>query len=104
MLGNNLNFDISWEIDAALTEKEQEELENNIDLFRLNEVYQYHKEEIRLMLKRREMVASKKYVSAVKEMVGEEDLEEILWGTTMNPEKFGEKIMAKVKYDAVVRN
>ena len=84
LLGKDNNFDVSWELDPFISADTREKIENNIQMFRLNEVYQYHKEELRLVLKRRQMLSSRRYVEEVKKLVEEEDLDEILLGI---PEK-----------------
>lgn len=104
ILGNNDNFGISWNIDLFVTEEQKEMIENNIEMFHLNEVYQYHKEDIRMILKRRHLLSSKKYISEVKKLVDIDDLEMILMGTSMKTEKFKDEVLAKMKYDAVKKN
>ncbi|MEE1417701.1 MAG: hypothetical protein U0K73_10685 [Lachnospiraceae bacterium] len=68
------------------------------------EAYQYHKEELRLILKRWQMMSSRRYVEEVKKLVEEEDLDEILLGIPEKPDNFGKRILAKAKYDVVKRN
>lgn len=104
LLGKDNNFDVSWELDPFISADTREKIENNIQMFRLNEVYQYHKEELRLVLKRRQMLSSRRYVEEVKKLVGEEDLDEILLGIPEKPENLDKRILAKAKYDVVKRN
>ena len=104
LLGKDNNFDASWELDPFISADTREKIENNIQMFRLNEVYQYHKEELRLVLKRRQMLSSRRYVEEVKKLVGEEDLDEILLGIPEKPENLGKRILAKAKHDVVKRN
>ena len=104
LLGKDNNFDASWELDPFISADAREKIENNIQMFRLNEVYQYHKEELRLVLKRRQMLSSRRYVEEAKKLVGEEDLDEILLGIPEKPENLGKRILAKAKYDVVKRN
>lgn len=104
ILGNNDNFDISWHIDSFVSEEQKEMIENNIKMFHLNEVYQYHKEDVRMILKRRHLLSSEKYISEVKKLVDIDDVEMVLMGTSMKPERFKDEVLAKMKYDAVKKN
>lgn len=104
ILGNNDNFDISWDIDSFVSEEQKEMIENNIKMFHLNEVYQYHKEDVRMILKRRHLLSSEKYISEVKKLVDIDDVEMVLMGTSMKPERFKDEVLAKMKYDAVKKN
>lgn len=104
ILGNNCNFDISWDVDLFVPEEQKEMIENNIEMFHLNEVYQYHKEDVRIILKRRHLLSSPKYISEVKKLVDIDDVETILLGTSMKTEKLKDEVLAKMKYDAVKRN
>lgn len=103
-MGNNDNFDISWHIDSFVSEEQKEMIENNIKMFHLNEVYQYHKEDVRMILKRRHLLSSEKYISEVKKLVDIDDVEMVLMGTSMKPERFKDEVLAKMKYDAVKKN
>lgn len=72
--------------------------------FRYFHALPYHKEDVRMILKRRHLLSSEKYISEVKKLVDIDDVEMVLMGTSMKPERFKDEVLAKMKYDAVKKN
>lgn len=52
MTGDSDKFDVAWSIDPLLTNRDKTLIQNNIELFRLNEMYSQQKFELKNTLKR----------------------------------------------------
>lgn len=68
MIGADENFELSWEIDASASPELAEKIRNNLSLFKLNEVYQYHKTDVKDLL-RKKYLYSGAYGRKLEEML-----------------------------------
>lgn len=101
LIGNNSNFKL--EMIANKSSKNQEEIENSIELFRLKQLYQHHKEYVRELLYKKYAYCST-YKEQLEELFGEMKLDEyeinlFLYGNSLKINELGKRPLSKLAYD-----
>lgn len=107
--GASLDFDAEWKISSAAESSKKQKIENNMDVFKLNELYKGHKREIQLILWKKAVCSNKAYQESLKSMVksirgGSLEMEHFLYGMDLSERKFGEQPHAKMVHDIVKYN
>lgn len=108
--GASQEFEVKWEIsDGNDQSKRKQKIANNIDVFKLNELYEGHKSEIQLILWKKAVYSNKVYQNSIKRMLnvisgGKLEMENFLFGIDLSKQKFGEQPHAKMIYDIVKYN
>lgn len=107
--GRNMKFNLEWKIQPGQPRDIEERIRNNIEMFRLNEIYQYHKEDIKEILWKRFNISGAygRYLSRLLTkglVMSEEEQNRILYGTSLSEENFGKELLAKMTYDVVKHN
>lgn len=93
-----------WEIQPSVDPNDREQMENNLHIFRLNKIYDYHRRDIQKTLRRRYLRESLGYRKSIDRLLSVPD-DPILWyGVSLEPSKFQEEILSKVIYDTVFHN
>ena len=110
MIGLNDNMDMFWEYDSNLSIDKQIKARNAIEMFRLNETYNYHKSDIRILL-RKMYKYSKAYINCVDDLMNDKStdanfrltVKEYI-GVSLLPENFQNEVLSKAFYDVVFYN
>lgn len=106
MSGINDHFTFNWEIQESAPEDKKEQIQQNLDMFSLNEIYQFHKQDIQNILRRRHL-RSKLLADRQDALLGDfrlpaEDVNRLFYGTSLNKDKFHKELLGKMVYDVVV--
>ena len=106
MSGINDHFTFNWEIQESAPEDKKEHIRQNLDMFSLNEVYQFHKQDIQDIL-RKSHLRSKMLADRQNALLGDfrlpvEDVNRLFYGTSLNKDKFHKELLGKMVYDVVV--
>jgi len=106
LTGNNTIFDLDLIVNSADCNKI--DLENNIELFRLEKIYQSHKEYVRELLYKKH-AWSNTYNHLLNQLFLEMELDPFeinlfLYGNSLKPEDFSKRPLSKLAYDIVNKN
>lgn len=110
MKGASQEFDVKWEIrDGNDKSEKKQKIANNIDVFKLNELYEGHKGEIQLILWKKAIYSNKVYQDSIENTIeliskGERQAEKFVYGIELSERKFGEQPHAKMIHDIVKYN
>ena len=91
---------------ASVSPELAEKIRNNLSLFKLNEVYQYHKTDVKDLL-RKKYLYSGAYGRKLEEMMHglpgmtEEEKNRLRYGTSLKRENFRKELLGKMTYDVV---
>lgn len=106
MLGLNDHFTFNWEIRKYVSEDKKALIRHNLDMFHLNEVYQLHEKDIQDILRRRhlrsKMLADRQDALLGNFRLSAEDINRLVYGTTLNKNNFHKELLGKMVYDIVV--
>ena len=108
--GSSLDFDVEWNInDCTDKRKKKQKMANNIDVFKLNDLYKEHKREIRSILWKKAICSNKAYQNSLNSIIkslsgGEMKIEDFLYGMNISERKFSEQPHSKMIYDIVKYN
>lgn len=105
MIGLNDNFTLKWEIQQYTSDLKANKIQKNIMLFQLDKVYQYHKQDVRILLKKR-YLHSQNYFDKIDQLLGGTSLSEeekncLIYGTSLNKNNFHKEMLGKMTYDVV---
>lgn len=109
MVGIDPVTDIKWRVNKLPKKgdgiQKYQKIENAIELFKLNEVYKEHVDEIQLALKQRNDY-SRNYRKVVNSLVGISNMinPKLLYGVSFDEEKYQDELMSKAIDDVVWRN
>lgn len=93
-----------WELQPSADLDDREQIENNLRIFRLNEIYGYHRRDIQRTLRCRYLRRSLGYRKSIDRLLSVPD-DPILWyGISLEPSKFQEEMLSKAIYDTVYYN
>lgn len=104
------NFDIRWQDykdnDAlSVSNLQKINMNNNIEIFRLNEIYTAEKEIIKDVLFKRYAYRNEGYTTSLKHLLGNNlRLNKIIYGVSMEPELFKDELFSHMIYDIVYHN
>lgn len=106
MLGINDHFTFNWEIQKYVPGNKKEQIQQNLDMFSLNEVYQFHKQDIQDILRKRHL-RSKLLADRQDALLGDfrlpaEDVNRLFYGASLNKDTFHKELLGKMVYDVVV--
>lgn len=113
MLGNSDEFDILWDTSYTKNQAKRVKMEENIALFQLNELYAAHKQEIKLILRKRATFSSETYLHSICNMTNNvnknlyellEDVYESLFGEYLTEDNYTRLIHAKMTHDILLHN
>lgn len=111
MLGNSDEFDILWDTSYAKNQAKKVKMEENIALFQLNKLYAAHKQEIKLILKKKAKFSGKTYLQSIHDMTNttntinvDEDMYKLLFGDYLTEDNYTMLIHAKMKHDILLHN
>jgi hypothetical protein len=107
LLGFNGRFDIHWNIPSYVPVDKADKIRENLKLFHLNDVYQYHKPDIQRLLQKHYLY-SKSYFQKVNKLLmrlplSEEEKNYLLYGTSLNKDQFHKELLGKMTYDIIMR-
>lgn len=107
LIGINDHFTFNWEIGKYVSDDRKSQIQQNLDMFSLNEVYQFHKQDILDILRKRHL-RSKLLADRQDALLGDfrlsaEDVNRLFYGASLNKNKFHKELLGKMVYD-VVRN
>lgn len=95
---------MQWEIQPSADAATKNLLENNLNVFRLNEVYDYHRRDVQRALQRRYRKESIGYFWSLKRLPLDLDDPWLWYGVSLEPSKFQEELLSKMIYDTVLYN
>ena len=103
IVGMNDHFTFGWEIQADASEDKKLKIQQNLDMFYLNDVYQFHKQDIQDILRKR-YLRSNVLIEKQNELLGSlrlsaEDVNRMVYGTTLSRERFHKELLGKMTYD-----
>ncbi|OMD78148.1 hypothetical protein [Paenibacillus odorifer] len=106
LIGDNSFFDI--DLIATGTGSGSVHIKNGIELFKLRQVYQSHKDYVRELLYKKNTYG-KSYRTDLKNLLSELDLSDkemnlFQYGFTMEQDDFGKRPLSKLAYDIIYRN
>lgn len=105
MIGINDHFTFGWDIQPYAPEDKKAQMRQNLQLFCLNDVYQFHKQDIQNVLRRRclrsKLLAEKQDALLGDLRLSAEDVNRLVYGTTLNKERFHQELLGKMVYDVV---
>lgn len=102
LIGRDLVQEMRWEIQPSAGPELRERIETNLRVFQLDASYDYHRRDIRLALRRRYAARSK---SASLRRLGQELQDPLLlYGVSLDPDRFREEFLSKAIYDALCEN
>ncbi|MEC0093211.1 hypothetical protein [Paenibacillus macquariensis] len=101
LIGNNSNFELG--ITADKSSESIEEIESSIELFRLNQLYQHHKEYVRELLYKKYAYSST-YKEQLEELFSEMKLDRFeinlfLYGNNLKIDELGRRPLSKLAFD-----
>lgn len=101
MYGYSKKFRLKWTTVDSSNNKDK--INNNIDVFRLNEIYEFHKPIFAKILRIKQDVLNNKnkYIQQIIPCI---ENEELLYGTSFKEENFQNEQFAKAIYDIVNKN
>lgn len=105
LVGNNDEFTLKLKNDAPQGSSDFEVTENTIRFFRLEEIYQSHKQFVRELLHKKHAY-NETYLRQLQDIfqkagVGMAGANLILYGSEMDKDRIGERILGKLTYDIV---
>lgn len=105
MIGLNDHFTLKWEIQQYTSDAKANKIQKNITQFKLDEVYQYHKQDVKILLKKRYLY-SKNYFDKINQFLegiylSEDEKNCLVYGTSLNRNKFHKEMLGKMTYDVV---
>ena len=103
--GESSNFEYKWMIKNGVDKAKKIKIEENIKLFSLNELYSDHKAIIKDVL-RKKYYFDERFMEDYRKRLNissEDDINYSIYGCSLNPEKFKDEVLSKMKYD-IVRN
>lgn len=107
MIGLSDNMDMKWETSLQADSDIRKLIQNNIDLFCLNETYEFHKKDIQIALYKR-FKYSKHYSSVLSKLLGTGQhyfsYEKLIYGVSLDKRKFQEEPLSKAIFDAIFKN
>lgn len=93
-----------WEIQPSACPDDKDHIENNLRVFRLNEIYDYHRRDIQQTLRRRYLEESVGYRKSLNRVLYIPDDPSLWYGVSLEPSKFQEEMLSKAIYDTVFHN
>lgn len=93
-----------WEIQPSAGPGVRDQMENNLRIFRLNEIYDYHRRDIQRALRRRYLEESHGYRKSLNRVLSLPDDPSLWYGVSLEPSKFQEELLSKAIYDTVFHN
>lgn len=106
IIGHGDNFDLYWDIVGDVDDKTRLKMMNNINLFRLNDVYNANRSDFRMLLKKKSLL-SKAYEKSLLRfnLFSELQIDERLWyGDVFDRKKHQNQMLAKAIYDIIEFN
>lgn len=105
LVGNNDEFTLKLKNDAQESSSDFEVTENTIHFFELEEIYQSHKQFVRELLHKKHAY-NETYLRELQNIfrkagIGRADANLILYGSEMDKNKIGERILGKLTFDIV---
>lgn len=105
IIGLNDNFTLKWEIQQYTSNLKAIKIQKNISLFQLDEVYKYHKQDVKMLLKKR-YLHSQNYFDKIDQLLKGASLSEdekncLIYGTSLNKNNFHKEMLGKMTYDIV---
>lgn len=95
---------MEWEIQPCASPATRDQIENNLRVFRLNEIYDYHRRDIQRTLRRRYLRKSSGYRKSLDRILCIPNDPWLWYGVSLEPSKFQEEILSKAIYDTVFYN
>lgn len=95
---------MQWEIQPSARPDKRELMEHNLHIFRLNEIYEYHRYDIQRTLQRRYLENSSGYWKSLKRLLPFPMVSSWWYGVSLDPSKFQEELLSKAIYDTVMHN
>ncbi len=107
LLGYKDTFTVHWKISPFAPAKKAEKIRQNLELFHLDDVYQYHKPHIQRILQKR-YLHSKSYSEKLNRMLeqiplSEEEKNHLIYGASLDKSQFHKELLGKMTYDIVIR-
>lgn len=101
--GESDDFDCEWTVKPNANHNFKEKCRNNIELFRLNNVYERHKMKIKDVLRKKYWFDQrhKEEYKKLLHIISEEELNFSVYGCSLNPKKFKDEMLSKMTYDLV---
>lgn len=104
MIGLEPPARMQWEIQPSASSDDRDQMENNLHIFRLNEIYDFHRREIQKTLRRRYLKVSSGYRKSLNRVLPISDDPSLWYGVSLEPSKFQEEILSKAIYDTIFHN
>ena len=106
ILGEGENFDIEWKISNGAPAKKKDLLAENIEIFKLNEQYEFHKEDIKNLLRLKRIYNKSRRVelAALLRLHNDGEINRLIYKCSLQPEKFKDEPLSKMTYDIIVNN
>lgn len=95
-----------WVIQPSASPDDRGQIENNLHIFHLNEIYNHHRHDFQRVLLRRFLAESTGYRKSLSRLlaVSTLDFPSFWYGVSLDPSKFQEEMLSKAIYDTVYRN
>lgn len=104
MIGMDPPVGMQWEIQPFASEDVKARLENNLQVFHLNEVYKYHQLDMQRTLQRRYQIECTSYYRDLVRILPMSDDPWLWYGVSLDPSKFQEELLSKAIYDIIFHN
>lgn len=107
LLGFGTEIFGKWEVQPET--KYEQEIRNNIEVFRLNEQYEYCKQDIKDILRKRYMEEDfysmlQKYMDKSIPRLTKDEMNRLIYGVSLNPDHFADEPLSKMIYDILMKN
>ena len=93
-----------WEIQPSASPDIRDQIENSLRVFRLNEIYDYHRRDIQRTLRRRYLRESLGYRKSLDRIFHIPDDPSLWYGVSLEPSTFQDEMLSKAIYDTVFHN
>ena len=98
-------IDLKWTVQPETDEAVGAQMENNLSVFHLNQIYRHHAEDVRGVLRKRYLLESAGYQKSVLRLQGIVFPDpKLIYNVSLDPDKFQEEPLSKMIYDVVERN
>lgn len=107
LLGYKDSFTLHWKISPLAPAEKADKIRQNLQLFHLDDVYQYHKPHIQRILQKR-YLHSGSYSKKLSRMLdkiplSEEEKNRLVYGTSLDKNQFHKELLGKMTYDIVMQ-
>lgn len=96
--------EMRWEIQPSANPGDRKQMEHNLRIFRLNEVYRCHTPRIQKTLRQRYLLNSSGYRKSLQRLLQTQDGPLLWYGVSLEPSKFQNEILSKAIYDTIYHN